>query len=78
MREQQREILRILASKEEVPLYEILKLFISGWRARISELRDMGWDIPKPTLKKNRRGNMMSTYRMPAKERQRARKELNK
>ena len=74
-----REVLRVLASARFVPLYEIMKLNQANFRARISELRhQLGWDIPKPTLEKNRRGNMMSTYRMPAKERQRARKELNK
>ncbi len=60
-----REVLRLLASREYVPLYEIMKLFQANYRARISELRDMGWDIPAPKMGKNAAGNMMSTYSMP-------------
>ena len=73
-----REVLKLLASKEKVPLYEIMKLNQANFRARISELRvHMDWDIPAPAMKKNRQGRMMSTYSMPLDERMRARRVLN-
>ena len=72
-----REVLKLLASKEKVPLYEIMKLNQANFRARISELRvHMGWIIPQPAMKKNRQGRMMSTYSMPTGERARAQKRL--
>ena len=67
-----REVLRVLASRDHVPLYEIMRLFQANYRARISELRDMGWDIPAPKMGKNAMGNMMSVYSMPEGERRRA------
>lgn len=73
-----REVLKLLASKEEVKLYEIMRLNQANFRARISELRDppFSFNIPAPTLKKNRQGRIMSTYSMPAGERIRAQREL--
>lgn len=71
-----RSVLRVLASADKVPLYEIMKLNQANFRARISELRGMGWWIPEPEMKKNRQGRMMSTYSMPAGERARAQREL--
>ena len=60
-----REVLKLLASREHVPLYLIMRLWQANPNARISELRDMGWDIPAPKMGKNAAGNMMSTYSMP-------------
>lgn len=60
-----REVLRVLASREYVPLYLIMRLWQANPNARISELRVMGWDIPAPKMGKNAAGNMMSTYSMP-------------
>ena len=70
------EVLRVLASREHVPLYEIMKLYQANYRARISELRDMGWDIPAPKMSRNRAGNMMSVYSMPYLERRRVKEVL--
>lgn len=67
-----REVLRVLASREYVPLYLIMRLWQANPNARISELRDMGFDIPAPKMGKNAAGNMMSTYSMPVDERIRA------
>ena len=73
-----REVLKLLASKEKVPLYEIMKLNQANFRARISELRvHMDWKIPPPVMKKNRQGRMMSTYSMPVGERARAQEVLD-
>ena len=72
----QRAVLTVLSSKRYVPLYEIMRLNQANYRARISELRDKGFDIPKPAIKKNQHGNIMSTYSMSYEERMRARKEL--
>lgn len=70
-----REVLILFASKEKIPLYEIMKLNQANFRARISELRDPPFlfTIPAPVLKKNRQGRIMSTYSMPVGERMRAR-----
>jgi len=61
-----REVLILMASREHVPLYLIMRLWQANPNARISELRDMGYDIPAPKMGKNAAGNMMSTYSMPA------------
>ena len=55
-----REVLKVLASKEKVPLYEIMKLNQANFRARISELRAKGFDIPAPVIRKR-----ISTYTLP-------------
>ena len=60
---QRKVILDLLLTGEPVPLYRIPSN-IRNHTARISELRQMGYDIPAPVLKKNREGNMMSTYQM--------------
>ena len=60
---QRKVILDLLLTGEPVPLYKIPSS-IRNHTARISELRGMGYDIPAPVLKKNREGNMMSTYQM--------------
>ncbi len=72
-----REVLKVLASREKVPLYLLMRLNQANITARISELRvHMDWKIPPPVLKKNRQGRIMSTYSMPADERARAQRVL--
>jgi hypothetical protein len=77
MTNQQRIILTVLSTSENVPLYRLTNTSVAKYGNRISELRQMGWDIPKPKLGKNRNGNVMSTYSMPLDERVRAQEVLS-
>ena len=78
MNNQQRKILTVLASQEEVPLYLLLGTWVASHTKIISQLRDPPYNfkIPAPKMEKNREGNLMSTYSMPADERLRARRAL--
>ena len=76
MKPQSREILSLFANNDYVPLYRIPPR-IRNYTARINELRTWyGWDIPPPSIRKNHKGTMTSTYSMPAPERKRALKYL--
>ena len=53
-------ILALLRTKEWVTLPEILDLRIANYRARISELREAGYDIP--CLRQNFDGTLHTQY----------------
>lgn len=67
---QQRKVLTALANGP-VKHYHFHRMYIHNPRARISELRGMGWDIPSPVIRKR-----ISTYTLPVVEVLKARRML--